>query len=199
MCIILSMRADAAEDAEHGLHQEGRLDQPAVGEMSEVVKMANVVALELEARAVCRHRGHRELDIFEGVAKNQIAGALQVLPLPLMLEVFEPVQRGEQSEIHRSHVQGGKFRLEADGRLDALFDRHEGTTAARQVHDGVCGLLDACEERLERVRTLVGPAGAGVAGVKMEYRRACLGGLGRRVDDVVRRDGEVRRHGWGVD
>jgi hypothetical protein len=32
-----------------------------------------------------------------------------------MLEVFEPVQQGEQSEIHRPHVQGSKLWLEADG------------------------------------------------------------------------------------
>ena len=72
------MRADAAEDAEHALHQERRLDQLAFGEMSEVVQVTDVVAFELEARAVCRQRGQRELDILERVAKNQIAGALQI-------------------------------------------------------------------------------------------------------------------------
>src|SRR5262249_20071447 len=40
---ILRMRADAAEDAEHALHQEGRLDQLALREMSEVVQVTDVV------------------------------------------------------------------------------------------------------------------------------------------------------------
>jgi len=47
-------------------------------------------------------------------------------------------------------------------------------------------------------RPLVGPAGLGVARVKMQDRGTCLGGLERRVDDVVRRDGQVGRHGRGV-
>ena len=40
--------ADAAEDAEDELHEEGRLDQPAVDEMREVVEVADVVAFVLE-------------------------------------------------------------------------------------------------------------------------------------------------------
>jgi len=43
--------------------------------------------------------------------------------------------------------------------LDALFDGHEGAAAARQVHDGVGGLLVAREEGRERLRLLIGPAG----------------------------------------
>jgi hypothetical protein len=158
------MRADAAEDAEHGLHQERRLDQLAFGEMSEVVQVANVVAFELEARAIFRQCSQCKFDIFEGVAKNEIAGALQLLPLPIVLEILEPVQQWEQGKVHRTPVQGGELRLEADGGLDALFDGHEGAAATREVHDGVGGLLDACEERLERLRPLVGPAGVGIAG-----------------------------------
>src|SRR6476646_11330333 len=97
------------------LHQERRLDQLALGEMSEVVQVTDVVAFELEARAVCRQRGRCEFDILEGVAENEIAGALQILPLPFVLEVLEPVQHRKQAEVHRSHVQGGELRLEADG------------------------------------------------------------------------------------
>ena len=159
---VFRMRTDAAEDAEHGLHQERQLDQPTFGEMSEVVQVTNVVAFELESGAVRRQCGHREL-IPEGVAKHKIAGALQILPYPIVLELLEPVQLGEQAEVHRSHVERGRFRLEADGWLDALFDLHEGTAAARQVHDGVCALLDAREEGRESVRPLVGAPGLGVA------------------------------------
>ena len=95
------MRADAAENAEHGLHQEGWLDHLAFGEMCEVAQVTDVVALELEARAVRRQCGHRELDILERVAKDQVAAIFQMLPLPCVLEVLVPVQQGKQAEIHR--------------------------------------------------------------------------------------------------
>ena len=49
---VAHVRADAAEDAEDELHEEGRLDEPAVDEMGEIVEVADVVALVLEARAV---------------------------------------------------------------------------------------------------------------------------------------------------
>jgi hypothetical protein len=82
--------------------------------MSKVVKMADLVTLELEPRAVRRQSGDRVLDILEGIAEDQVACALKIQPLPSMLERLEAVQHGEQSEIHRSHVQRGKFRLETD-------------------------------------------------------------------------------------
>ncbi len=49
---VLGMRADAAEDAEHALHEERRLDQAAIDEIGAGVEMADVVALDLETRAV---------------------------------------------------------------------------------------------------------------------------------------------------
>ena len=48
---VVGMRPDAAEDAEHGLDEQRRLDEAALEEMREVVEMGGVVALELEARA----------------------------------------------------------------------------------------------------------------------------------------------------
>ena len=48
---VLGVGADAAEDAEDRLHEERRLDEPALEEVREVVEVADVVALELEARA----------------------------------------------------------------------------------------------------------------------------------------------------
>ena len=59
---VLGMGADAAEDAEHALHEERRLDQAAIGEMGERVEMADVVALDLEARAVL---GAGRQDVFD--------------------------------------------------------------------------------------------------------------------------------------
>ena len=48
---VLRIGADAAEDAEDRLHEQRRLDEAALEEMGEGVEMADVVALELEARA----------------------------------------------------------------------------------------------------------------------------------------------------
>ena len=49
---VLGIGADAAENAEDRLHEQRRLHQLAVEEMRERVEMADVVAFELEARAV---------------------------------------------------------------------------------------------------------------------------------------------------
>ena len=48
---VLDVGADAAEDPEDRLHEQRRLDEAAVEEVREVVEVADVVALELEAGA----------------------------------------------------------------------------------------------------------------------------------------------------
>ena len=47
---VFHIRADAAENAEDGLNEEGRLDQSAVNEMRKVIEVPDVVALVLETR-----------------------------------------------------------------------------------------------------------------------------------------------------
>ena len=47
---VLGIAADSAEDPEHALHEEWRLDRLASTKWASVVEMADVVALELEAR-----------------------------------------------------------------------------------------------------------------------------------------------------
>ena len=49
---VLGLGADAAEDAEDQLHEQRRLDELALEHVREVVEVADVVALELEAGAV---------------------------------------------------------------------------------------------------------------------------------------------------
>ena len=134
---VLGMRADAAQDAEHGLDEQRRLDEPALEEMREVVEMRGVVALELEAGAGVAERTQHELDVLEGVAEHEIARILQRLPLPVVLEVLEAVEHRKQAEIHRAHVERSDFRLEDLGRLHALLHGHVGRAARRQVHDRV--------------------------------------------------------------
>jgi hypothetical protein len=72
---FLGIGADAAEDAEDRLHEERRLDQPAVDEMRQVVEVADVVAFELEARAVALAQVAQDvLDVLEGVAEDEVVG-----------------------------------------------------------------------------------------------------------------------------
>ncbi len=80
---VLGVRTDAAEDAENALHEEGRLDEAAVDEMGERVEVADVVALDLEARAVVGAGGQDFLDIGEGVLEDAILRAFEIGALPI--------------------------------------------------------------------------------------------------------------------
>ena len=151
------MRADAAEDAEHGLHEERRLDQPALEEVGEIVEMGRVVALELEARAGVAERPQHELDILVGVAEHEVARIFQRLSLPVVLKGLETVQHREEAEIHRAHVERSDFRLECFRRLHPLRDRHVGRAAGGEIHHRLGRLLDARQEAGERLRALVRP------------------------------------------
>lgn len=91
----------------------GPLDQTALGEMRQIVEMADVVALELEARAVVAATTQNGLDILEGVLKYEITALFEVFALPFVLELLEPVQHRKQAEIHRTHVQRRHFGLES--------------------------------------------------------------------------------------
>ena len=83
---IAHVGADAAEDAEDGLDEERRLDEPAVDEMREIVEMPDVVAFVLEARAVLLAEHLQDaLDVAERVAEDEIVGAPQIGLLPVVL------------------------------------------------------------------------------------------------------------------
>ena len=122
---ILGVRADAAENAEHGLDEQRRLDQAAVKEMREVVEMAGVVALELEARSVSRAGLQDEFDVLEGVAEDEVARVLQRLRFPVVLEILEALEHREEPEVHRAHVERRDLRLERLGRLHPLLHGHD--------------------------------------------------------------------------
>ena len=72
---VLGMRADAAEDAEHALDEERRLDDAAIEEVRSRVQVPDVVALDLEARAVRRARGQDVLDVRERVLEDAVVRA----------------------------------------------------------------------------------------------------------------------------
>ena len=72
--------------AEDALDEKGRLDHAAVGEMRERIEMADIVAFDLESRAVLGAGREDVFDILEGVPENAFARGFQIALLPLMLE-----------------------------------------------------------------------------------------------------------------
>ena len=193
------MRADAAQDAEHRLHEQRRLHQPALQEMGEIIEVTDVVALELEARVVVLAGLQDELDILERVAEDEIARALEIGLFPVVLELLVAVEHGIEREIDRPHVEAGDLGLEMGGRHHAFFHPHGRRAARGQVDDRVGALLDARQEAPEGLRRLVRPAGLGIARMQVDNRGARLGGADRRVRDLFRGDRQMRRHARRVD
>ena len=196
---VLGMRTNAAQNAEHALHEQRRAHQAALQEMRQVVEMRDVVTLELEPRAAVRQGPEHEFDIFEGVAEHQVAGIFQRLGFPVVLEFFEAVQHGEQAEIHRPMLREATSGLKGCGRLHTLRHRHIGRAAGGQVHHGVGRLLDARQEAGKGFRRLVGLAGHRIAGMQMDHGGSGLGGADRGLGDFLRRHRQIGRHGGCVD
>ena len=161
--------------------------------------MAGIVTFELVARARAVQRFQRVADILEGVAEDEVVGALQHLRLPVVLERLVPLQHREQAEIHRPHVEARDLRLPGGGRPHALLDGHVGRSAGRQVHDDVGALLDDAQERLKGLRRLIRPSIDRIARVEMNdrgpRRRGAEGGLG----NLGRCHRQMRRHRGRVD
>ena len=80
---VFGVGADAAEDAEDRLHEERRLDQLAIDDVGQVVEVADVVALELEARAAAAAEVLEDvLDVLERVLEDEVAAAFEVGAAP---------------------------------------------------------------------------------------------------------------------
>src|SRR3546814_2303635 len=73
--------------------------------------------------------------------------ALQHRRLPLMLELLEALEHGEQAEVHRSHVEARHFRLPYRRRPYPLLDRHIGRPPRGKIDHDVRSLLDYAQER----------------------------------------------------
>src|SRR3546814_3080083 len=105
--------------------------------------------------------------------------ALQHRRLPLMLELLEALEHGEQAEVHRSHVEARHFRLPYRRRPYPLLDRHIGRPPRGKIDHDVRSLLDYAQERLECFRRLVRPAVLGIARVRSEEHTSELQSLMR--------------------
>src|SRR5689334_22327255 len=106
------MRADAAENAEYALDEQGRLNDTAVEEVLGHVEMADVVALDLEPRAIRGTRGQDVFDVLERVLEDAIVGTGEVRSFPVELELGKTSEHRKQAEVHRPHVERRHLRLQ---------------------------------------------------------------------------------------
>src|SRR5262245_28037806 len=179
------MRADAAEDAEHALHQEGRLDQLALREMSEVVQVTDVVHSNSKRVPFADNAVSAYSISLKVLRKTRSRVLSRCCGSQSCLKALNRFSRGNSANFIEPmfrEASSGLKRMEGWMRSSIVMK----TAAASEVHDGVGGLVQ------ETART---PQAAGQAG---QYRGRgredggslpCLGSLERRVDDVVRRDG----------
>ena len=189
------MRANAAEKAEHRLHEDRRLDQAAVEEMPQRVKMADVIAFDLEAGVVLGAGGENELDVGERVLEEALAGPFEIRFFPVVFELaFEAGDHRIKPEVHRAHIERGNFRLEGSCGLDALFHRHGRRAAGGEVDHHIRALLDYLENGKERLRRLVRPAILRVPGMQLNNGGAGLSGADGGVGDLLGGDRQMRRH-----
>ena len=80
--------------------KNGGLTRPRSTKCAQRVEMADVVALDLEARAVAGAGRQDVLDVGEGVLEDAVARAFEIGPLPVVLEFLEAVRasgRGRNS------------------------------------------------------------------------------------------------------
>src|SRR5579875_911997 len=188
---IFRMRADAAQNAEHGLHEQRRLHQTALQEMRKIVKMPHIVAFKLKAGAGIAQLLERVFDIGKRVAENQVSRTFQMLPLPLKFEFLKPIEHREEAEIHRAHIERGNFRLKAHGRSNALADQHMRCAARGQVHHRIRRLFDARQKCRKGFGALVRLAGFRVPRVQMNNGRARLGSAHRCIGNLLRRHRQI--------
>src|SRR5690606_11043027 len=86
---VFRMGANAAEETEHALDEEGWLDEAAIDEMGDRVEVADVIALDLESCAGLRTGSKNPLDIGKGVLEHPVARAFEIWTLPVMFELRE--------------------------------------------------------------------------------------------------------------
>src|ERR1700740_1703446 len=105
------MGANAAKETKACLDEERRLDKALGQEVVQIVQMARIVALKLVTRAGRVQCFKGITNILEAVSEDQVMRTFKHGRLPVVLEFLVALQHRKEPEIHRSHVQGGDFRL----------------------------------------------------------------------------------------
>ena len=162
--------------------------------------MPDVVALELEAGAVGLAEVAQDVfDVLEGVPEDEVPAVLQVLALPVVLELRVAVEHRVQPEVHRAHVERAHLRLRAHRAGEPFLQGHPVSAAGGDVHHRVAALLDAGQELHEHVRARRRAAVLGVARMEVDDGGARLRRLDGLLRDLRRRQRQVRGHRRGVD
>src|SRR5450830_526251 len=103
---MLRMCADAAADTEDHLDKEGWLRQRAFGEVCERIQVTDVIALELEARAMSLAEAPKNaFDVAKGIAEDDVVAAPNVVLLPIKIPLSILVGHLGEDEVHRTQVQ----------------------------------------------------------------------------------------------
>src|SRR5437016_7590346 len=136
------MRPDSAENPEYALDKKRRLDDTALEKIRRGVQVADVVALDLEARAVVGAGGQNVLDVLERVPEDALVGRRQVALFPVELERAEALEHREEPEVHGAHVERRDLGLELQRGLQALLDGHRRRAASREIEHDVAAARD---------------------------------------------------------
>src|SRR2546430_2565906 len=97
--------------------------------------MADVVALDLEARVVVGAGLQDVGDVLEAVLEDALVAAREVGLFPVVLELLVAAEHLVQAEVHRAHVERRHLGLQAQRRLQPLLDAHGRRAAGGQVED----------------------------------------------------------------
>src|SRR5215510_6790315 len=138
--------------------------------------MSDVVALELEARAVRAAQAENLGDVRERVLEHPGFTRHEILRLPFVLPRLLSRQHLVEPEVHRAHVERRELGLQLQRWLETMLDGHRLRSAGRDVDDDVAGGRDPWQELSKQIGILRGPAVAWIAGVQVDDGRAGAGG-----------------------
>jgi hypothetical protein len=112
--------------------------------------VAHVVGFELRLGLRLADHLADPLHVCEGVAEDVVAGALEVVYLPLLV-VPAALGDGEEAEVEAASIEGCHLGAELGEDGGPLFERHAFAAACGGLHDHVAPLLDARDHLAEEL------------------------------------------------
>src|SRR5882757_9242119 len=98
---VFSIGPGSAQDSEYRLHEQRRIYQFTIEEMSQRVEMRRVVTLELELRSMPFPQPvEYRFDVLEGVSEDPVSGGFQITRLPIVLKALVALEHRVHSEVH---------------------------------------------------------------------------------------------------
>src|SRR5262249_42547270 len=96
---ILRLGPDAAQDSKNRLYEKRWLDELAVEEMRERIKMPHIIAFEFEAHPMAFAQSLQYLlYISKSITENEVPRSFEMVSFPFVLEVAIALQHGIQSK-----------------------------------------------------------------------------------------------------